>query len=112
MIAGFNVNSFVDSTIEIYKRDEISDEGAASTVNKDMFVEWVKESFCPVLGNYADCEPNSIVVMDNTSTHMCEQVRRLIEGQGAYLLYTAPYSPNLVPIEYGFNVYKAYLKHY
>ena len=33
-----------------------------------------------------------------------------IRATGAYLLYTAPYSPDLNPIELCFNVYKSYLK--
>ena len=28
------------------------------------------------------------------------------------MLYSAPYSPDLSPIEYAFNVYKSYLKRY
>ena len=34
----------------------------------------------------------------------------MIKDTGAYLLYTAPYSPDLNPIELGFNVYKSQLK--
>ena len=40
------------------------------------------------------------------------QVRYLIEDAGAVLLYTAPFSPDLNPIEKMFNLYKAYLKKY
>ena len=112
MIAGFNVHGFVDATIGIYPRDEISNEGAAGTVDRDGFIEWVNDSLCPVLGDYRLLEKNSIVIMGNASTHMCEEVRDLIEAKGAYLLYSAPYSPDLSPIEYAFNVYKSYLKRY
>ena len=48
--------------------------------------------------------------MDNASTHMSWEVVDAIEGAGAYLLYSAPYSPDLSPIEYCFNIYKAKLK--
>ena len=34
----------------------------------------------------------------------------MIESTGAYLLYLAPYSPDLLPIEYLFSVYKSNLK--
>ena len=112
MIAGFNIDGFVDSTVELFMRDEISNEGAAGTVDREMFVEWVRTRLCPVLGRYDAKEKNSIVIMDNALTHMCEEVRELIENTGAYLLCSAPYSPDLSPIEYGFHIYKAYLKHY
>ena len=54
MIAGFNVNGFVEPTVNLYPRNKemISDEGAAGTVDGDKFVEWVREFLCPVLGRY------------------------------------------------------------
>ena len=48
--------------------------------------------------------------MDNATTHMCQEVESIIRATGAYLLYTAPYSPDLNPIELCFNVYKHSLK--
>lgn len=62
------------------------------------------------LGRYDRGEPQSIVVMDNASTHMDSKVSHMIRATGAYLLYTAPYSPDLNPIELAFNIYKAHLK--
>ena len=38
------------------------------------------------------------------------KVKELINGVGAYLLYTAPYSPDLNPIELAFGEYKKSLK--
>ena len=94
MIAAMNINGFIGSTIKLIMRDEISDEGAAGTVNGEGFQEWVREYLLPVLGSYANNEDNSIVIMDNASTHMSRKVVRMIEGTGAYLLYSAPYSPD------------------
>jgi transposase len=112
MIAAMNWKGFIDSTIKLTRRDEISEEGAAGTVNALVFQNWVRDHLCPTLGRYTEGEPNSIVIMDNASTHMSEEVKDLIEGTGAYLLYTAPYSPDLSPIEYMFSVYKSNLKRY
>ena len=70
----------------------------------------VEKCLSPVLGRYDHGEPRSIVVMDNASTHMSQRVADMIRETGVYLLYTAPYSPDLNPIELGFNVYKASLK--
>jgi transposase len=52
------------------------------------------------------------VLIDNCSVHNddLETVRTLIEGRGAILIYTAPYSPELIPIEYMFKTWKDYLK--
>ena len=50
------------------------------------------------------------ICISNTSTHMDGRVATLIRSKGAYLLYIAPYSPDLNPIELAFNVYKSQLK--
>ena len=110
LIAAMDAQGFIPSTLDIVHRDEISDEGAAGTVDATYFEEWVEKCLGPVLGRYDHGEPRSIVVMDNASTHMSQRVADMIRETGAYLLYTAPYSPDLNPIELGFNVYKASLK--
>lgn len=112
MIAAMNIDGFIDSTIKLVMRDAISEEGAAGTVDGEGFQDWVREYLVPVLGNYANFETNSIVIMDNASTHMSREVVDLIEETGAYLLYSAPYSPDLSPIEYLFSIYKSNLKRY
>ena len=43
--------------------------------------------------------PGDVVVLDNVGAHKPENVRRLVEGAGARILYLPPYSPNLNPIE-------------
>jgi len=81
-------------------------------VDAERFQEWVSRHLCPFLGRYSENEPNSIVIMDNASTHMSERMKELIESTGAYLLYSAPYSPDLSPIEYLFNIYKSNLRRF
>jgi hypothetical protein len=110
MIAAMNYLGFIDSSIKLVMRDEISEEGAAGTVDGAGFQDWVREHLLPILGSYVNCEPNSIVIMDNASTHMSREVVDMIESTGAYLLYSAPYSPDLSPIEYLFSSYKSNLK--
>jgi len=39
-------------------------------------------------------------------------IRNLIEEAGGIVIFTAPYSPDLNPIEYAFNLYKKKLKRY
>ena len=95
---------------QLVHRDEVSDEGPAGTVDRDAFKDWVRHFLVQNLGNFTRGERRSIVVMDNASTHMDEEVDRMICDAGALLLYTAPYSPDLNPIEKMFNVYKMHLK--
>ena len=64
----------------------------------------------PVLGNYALCQKNSIVILDNTTIHHSEEIVQLIEGAGAKIIYLPFYSPDLNPIELMFGVYKLMLK--
>ena len=112
LIAALDVNGFVLSTCETFEHlnNSMDVEGASSTVDSEFFLIWVKEFLCPVLGSYNHGKPRFIVVMDNASTHMSWEVYDAIKEAGAYLLYTAPYSPDLNPIERAFNVYKAALK--
>jgi len=110
LIAGMDIDGFIPSTLEIVRRDEISDEGAGGTIDSTHFESWIENHLLPTLGRFEYGEKRSIVVMDNASTHMRSKVRELIHGAGAYLLYTAPYSPDLNPIELGFGIYKKNLK--
>jgi len=108
-----NINGFVTAACDIVWRKKVtiedSSEGASGTVDGDVFLKWIKLFVCPCLGRFLYDEPNSIVVMDNASTHMSEAVRHAIESEGAVLLYLPPYSPDLNPIEKMFSVYKRFL---
>jgi hypothetical protein len=82
----------------------------SAPVDGERFVEYMKEKVVPYLGNYALGEAHSVVVMDNCSVHMSEEVEALISEKGAILLYSAPYAPDLIPIESMFKQWKSYLK--
>ena len=88
------------------QRDEPLDEGAAGTVDGDYFLYWVKEYLVSMLGNYQRGEPRSVVMMDNASAHMSYETHAVIEDVGAVLMYGAPFSPHLNPIENYFSIYK------
>lgn len=57
------------------------------------FKTYVEEVLCPTLS------PGEVVIMDNLGAHRAGQIRELIEGRGARLIYLPPYSPDLNPIE-------------
>ena len=51
-----------------------------------------------------------MVLMDNASTHMSHEIEKVITTTGAVLIYGAPFSPHLNPIEYYFLQFKEHLK--
>ena len=112
LIAALDVNGFVYESFEVVERvmGDLETSEQSFTVDAGKFLAWVKTYLCPVLGRYSYGEPRSIVVMDNASTHMTWEVKEAIRDTGAYLLYTAPYSPDLNLIACAFNVYKQSLK--
>ena len=56
-----------------------------------------------MLGNYERGEPRSVVMMDNALTHMGDEIEAAITAAGAILIYGAPFSPHLNPIELYFS---------
>lgn len=73
-------------------------------VKEETFTTYIKELLVPEL------KKGNVVVMDNLSSHKCNEVRELIESAGAKLLYLPRYSPDLSPIELCWSKLKSYLK--
>ena len=80
------------------------------TVTREFFEWWVEHKLCPVLGDYTKGENRSVVMLDNASTHMSQKVIELITAKKTRIIFSAPFSPDLNPIENYFSVYKKYLK--
>jgi len=129
LIAAADINGFIECACDTLRRDVIDHNdtntrkamtnllevdqpstGASGTVDGEYFVQWVRKKLCPVLGNYERGEPRSVVVLDNASIHHSDEVVDLIHATGAVIIYSAPYSPTLNPIENYFSMYKKYLK--
>ena len=49
LIAAADINGFIPAACHTVLRDEISEEGAAGTVDIE-YLYWVKHYLCPVLG--------------------------------------------------------------
>jgi hypothetical protein len=113
MMGVADVNGFVQSACVCFRRDELFDDpqgGASGTVNKQVFIDWLTLKILPLLGNFEKGEPRSIIILDNASIHMDEEIVSLIQSKGAYILYTAAFSPHINPIEIMFVIYKACVK--
>ena len=87
-----------------------STEGESGTVGSEEFEDWVRDYLLPVLGKYERNEANSVLVLDNASTHNSDWVLQMIRAKGTYIIFTALYLDDLNPIELGFNIYKSHLK--
>ena len=112
LIAACNWEGFVPKACKIVEREYSTDDKDPDrgTVDAERFEEYLEEKVRPILGNASRAEPNSIVIMDNASIHNALRVRDIIEGAGALLIYTAPYSPEYNPIESMFGEHKKSLK--
>ena len=87
-------------------REKDATSGRSKTVDTERFIEWVENRLLPVLGRYEKGEARSVVILDNASIHHDDEIVDLIESTGARVIYTAPYSPDLNPIEFMFGQYK------
>lgn len=76
-------------------------EGPTTTAVFEAYIEHV---LAPVL------EPQDVVILDNLAAHKSEKVQRLVEAQGAHLLFLPAYSPDLSPIEHAFSKIKQALR--
>ena len=114
VLAACDVNGFVlDACEAVQHRTSTRDaDPTRGNIDTERFELWVEEFLCPQLGCYALDEPRSVVVLDNASIHHGDRVVELIRSTGAEILYTAPYSPDLNPIEFMFGKYKSMLRRY
>ncbi|KAK1517409.1 hypothetical protein CABS01_16637 [Colletotrichum abscissum] len=55
-------------------------------------------------------EPRSVLIMDNASFHHSDRIRDMCAAAGVVLLYSAPYSPDIIPIEHYFGELKNFIR--
>ena len=73
-------------------------------INGENFLAWITQSLIPVL------KPGDIVILDSLGSHKSQAVRQAIRAVGAPLIFLAPYSPDLNPIEQVFAKLKTPLR--
>ncbi|KAK9237063.1 DDE superfamily endonuclease-domain-containing protein [Lipomyces kononenkoae] len=72
------------------------------------FILWLRQHLLPAVNQRGRCP--TVIVMDNVSVHVSEQVAQIIEAEGHLIRYLPPYSPDFNPIELTFSVLKAWMK--
>lgn len=112
LIAACDIDGFVIEACQTVLREQGVDvqDPTRGTVDGERFLLWVKEKLVPVLGNYGQREPRSVVVLDNATVHHVEGIVEAIEEAGAKVVYTAAYAPEYNPIETMFHLYKGQLR--
>lgn len=78
--------------------------------NRENLCSWLKESLLPALDRVYG-RP-IVIILDNCSTHIDDEVREIVQTAGHILHYLPPYSPDYNPIELTFSVLKAWIKRY
>lgn len=63
------------------------------TCNTEVFNQWLEYMLLPQLTT------GSVIVLDNATFHTSKRTQELVEQAGCELLFLAPYSPDLNPIE-------------
>lgn len=77
-----------------HTRKLFATETYETTIRKETFLDWIKSHLLQHL------KAGVAVIMDNAPWHKGNDIRKLIEQTGAKLIFLAPYSPDLNPIEH------------
>ena len=90
----------------------ISYEIVQGSIAKDLFLEFLRNKVMSHCHRYdpANPLPNSVLIMDNASSHKSADVRALCDEFGVRLEFLPPYSPDYNPIEESFAELKAWMK--
>ena len=112
MIGACDINGFILEACDTVEREHGANDPdpTRGTVDGQRFKLWVMEKLIPILGNFENSEPRSIVVLDNASVHHVEGIVEMIEDAGAKVIFTAAYCPEFNPIETMFRIYKSTLR--
>ena len=88
----------------------VSLELTTSTVNQEVFFDYIRGSLIPNMMPFDGINPRSIAVMDNLSVHHVTEILDLFHEAMILVLFLPPYSPDLNPMEEVFSYVKSYLR--
>ena len=107
LVCGKRTNAIVGLTASGILASEII---TTTTVNGDVFFDYLLGSLLPMMQPFDGSSPNSILIMDNCSIHHISKVKERAQQSGIVLLFLPPYSPDLNPVEEAFSYIKNYLR--
>lgn len=87
-------------------------ECTTSTVDSEIFFNFVRGSLIPQMHPFDGSSPKSIVILDNCSIHRVPEIITLFASVGIVVLFLPPYSPDYNPIEEAFSFVKSFLRHH
>ena len=85
-------------------------EMTTSSVDRNIFFDFVRGSLIPNMQQFNGTNSRSIVVMDNLTVHHTDEVVGLFTQAGIPVFFLPPYSPDLNPAEECFSYVKGYLR--
>ena len=84
-IAACDIHGFILPAYDTVFRE--ATENSTEIVDTECIVEWVENKLAPVLGDYSNGVPRSVVVMDNVIMHLDPRVQDAIETKSSLLVY-------------------------
>ncbi|KXJ11467.1 hypothetical protein AC249_AIPGENE112 [Exaiptasia diaphana] len=78
--------------------------------NREQYEFAFMQFILPHVGNLANQEENSVVIMDNCNIHYSDVVTNAVRNKGGIIMFLQPYSPDYNPIEDCFNFCKKWLQ--
>ena len=76
--------------------------------NREHFLHFIDTQLLPLMRPWPN--EKSVIVMDNASIHVSEEVYALTDPRGVKVLFLPPYSPQYNPIELTFSVLKCWIR--
>jgi transposase len=77
-------------------------------LTKEIFEAFIEHQVIPQCNPWP--LPQSIIILDNASSHQSLRVQALWNVAGIQLVYLPPYSPDYNPIEQSFQVLKSWIR--
>ena len=89
LLATCDQNGFLSDVCEtvLQKYASKDKDTFRGTIDGAQFLEWGRTKLVPILGDHQLGQPQFIVIMDNTTIHVNQEIEALIKSKGAILTF-------------------------